>query len=250
MVEGRIRRRANELKLESYASYLKLVRDDPRERPLFIDLVTTNETYFYRTPRIWEYLVGQFLPRWHETHKGQTFSAWSAAASSGEEAHTLAILLQSFKESHAGFVYQILGTDISEEMVSLCESGMYRGRSIEAFRKTKPDLFMKYMESGDGTSFSVKSEIKARMKFQSHNLFKPLASRGPFDLILVRNVLIYFTAADQEKVIANLEPRLKQDGVVIIGESESLSQIKTGLKSQSPLIYQLESQVSKQVKAA
>ena len=84
MVEGRLRKRVLLLKLESYEDYLKLVKQDKKEQVFFIDLVTTNETYFFRTPRIWDYLETKFLPEWFAKHPKQVFTAWSAAASSGD----------------------------------------------------------------------------------------------------------------------------------------------------------------------
>ncbi len=250
MVQGRLRKRAVELKLGDYETYLQVVKTDISERPFFEDAVTTNETYFYRTPRIWSHIVDVFLPSWFALHKNETFTAWSAAASSGEEAHTLAVLLQQFKDQNPGFVYQVLGTDISREMVGFCEKGLYSGRSIESFKKAKPELFSKYMETTDGTHYKIKPEIKSRLKFQQHNLFKPFTGRSSFDLILVRNVLIYFTAEDQEKVLALLEPNLKTDGLLVIGESESLTHIKTPFKSEQPLVYRKFSYLNSKKEAA
>ena len=150
--------------------------------------------------------------------------AWSAAASSGEEAHSLGILCQSFKEKNPEFLYQILGTDISHEMIELCQQGHYSGRSIEAFRKNRPQLFEKYMRNVQNDVFQVRTEIKSRLKFQKHNLFRPIENKDTFDLVLIRNVLIYFTGSDQEKVLRLIAPRLQPDSALIIGESESLSQ--------------------------
>ncbi len=247
MVQGRLRKRTVELGLNSYESYLERVKLDNSERPIFIDLVTTNETYFYRTPRIWNYIVDIFLPEWFKGHKGETFQAWSAAASSGEEAHTLAVILQDFKDRNQSFSYQIFGSDISQEMVGLCELGKYSGRSIEAFKNAKSELFIRYMESCDNSgTFQVRSEIKSRVRFQQHNLFKPLATRGPFDLVLIRNVLIYFKPEDQEKVISLIEPKMKEDACLIIGESESLTHIKTTLLSEQPLVYKKAAYLEKQ----
>lgn len=97
LVEGRVRRRIRSLSLDSYEEYLQLVETDKREQTTFIDLITTNETYFFRTPRIWSYLFETFLPDWHEQNTGRTFKVWSAAASSGEEAHSLGVLCEAFK---------------------------------------------------------------------------------------------------------------------------------------------------------
>lgn len=237
MVEGRLRKRLTTLGLTSYESYLKLVREDRSEQVNFVDVVTTNETYFYRTPRVWDYIEKKLLPEWLVSHPKAVFTAWSAAASSGEEAHTLGIICQAFKEKNPSFLYQISGTDISKEMVGLCQQGHYSGRSIESFKKTRPELFEKYMTKAVGESFQVISEIKSRLKFQQHNLFQALQHKERFDLVLIRNVLIYFKGPDQEKVISLIGPKMVEDGVMIIGESESLNHINTNFKSVEPLVY-------------
>ena len=237
MVEGRLRKRLTTLGLATYESYLKLVREDKSEQINFIDLVTTNETYFYRTPRVWDYIEKKLLPEWLIAHPKAVFTAWSAASSSGEEAHTLGVICQAFKDKNPGFLYQITGTDISKEMVGLCQQGHYSGRSIESFRKTRPELFDKYMIKVADVDFQVAPEIKSRLKFQQHNLFQPLQHKEQFNLVLIRNVLIYFIRSDQEKVISLIGPKMAEDGVMIIGESESLTHINTNFKSVEPLVY-------------
>jgi chemotaxis protein methyltransferase CheR len=239
MVEGRLRKRVMALSLPSYESYFKLLREERTEQINFIDLITTNETYFYRTPRVWDFIEKKFLPEWVETHPKTIFSAWSAASSSGEEAHTLGILCQAFKEKNPSFLYQITGTDISEEMVSLCREGQYRGRSLEVFKKTRPELVERYMRKTQNDGFEVIPEIKGRLRFQKHNLFHTLVAKEKYHLVLLRNVLIYFKAPDQEKVISLIGPRMADDGVMIIGESESLTHINTPFKSIEPLVYKL-----------
>ena len=239
MVEGRLRKRVSALGLSSYEAYLQLVKEDRTEQVSFIDLVTTNETYFYRTPRVWEYIQNKFLPEWHLKHPKQVFMAWSAAASSGEEAHTLGLICQFFKEKNPNFVYQIMGTDISNEMVGLCQQGKYSGRSIESFKNQRPELFEKYMKKLEDGSYQAVPEIKSRIRFCQHNLFKSFQSKDKFDLVLIRNVLIYFKPNDQEKVLSLIVPKLSEQGVLIIGESESLSHIQTSFKHQEPLVYRI-----------
>jgi len=241
MLEGRLRKRLTVLGLHSWEEYLEFVQRDKTEEVQFVDLVTTNETYFFRTPRVWDYIEKKFLPDWHAKHPGKPFFAWSAAASSGEEAHSLGILCQAFKEKNSSFQYQVTGTDISQEMISLCEKGHYSNKSIDSFRKTKPDLFAKYMKTIDGHIFQASSEIRSRLRFQTHNLFKSYSGKDRFDLVLIRNVLIYFKGPDQEKVLSLIALTLEKDGRLIIGESESLSHITTPFKHTEPLIYQLDS---------
>ncbi len=240
MVKGRLHKRAKEIKMTSYEEYLQLVKKDLKEKAVFIDLVTTNETYFFRTPRIWNYIFDIYLPQWIVENSGRSFLVWSAAAASGEEVYSLGILLQAFKEKNPRFKFQILGTDISSQMINLCQGGVYKGRSIENFKITKKEWFKKYMQKQAGGKYQVIPEIRSQIKFQTHNLFKLAVNTNHFDLVLLRNVLIYFTKADQEKVLSLIEPSLKDSGVLIIGESESLSNIKTGYVSIQPLVYKKE----------
>lgn len=250
MIEGRLRKRVAALRLSSYEEYLHLVRQDRAEQVEFINLVTTNETYFYRTPRIWSYLENKLLPAWLESHPKQVFKVWSSASSSGEEAHTIGVICENFKETNPVFQYQIIGSDVSKEMVGLCREGMYSGRAVEAFKKLRPDLFSKFMREVSEGTYQVAPEVRSRMKFQQHNLFQQFRGVERFDLILIRNVLIYFKGPDQEKVISQVVTNLASDGALIIGESESLAYINTVLKSIEPLIYRIDEQSASQEKAS
>lgn len=237
MLLGRIRRRVNDLDLPGYKAYLEYVRNHKGEHEIFINKVTTNETYFFRTPRVWNYLETEFLPEWFKIHAGASLNIWSAASSTGEEAHTLAIFMQHFKELNNGFDYKITGTDIDTEVLKTASEGIYNGRSIQRFRDSKPDWFDRYMNGNDDTGYSVLSHIKNRIEFSQLNLFSAPSVNQKFDLVLLRNVLIYFTKSDQEKAMATVHRRLKQNGVAIIGESESLNSLNTQFASIAPTIY-------------
>lgn len=245
MVEGRLKRRISALNLGSYEEYLARVRSDSAEQIHFIDVVTTNETYFFRTPRIWDCFENKFLPGWHRKFPNRVFHAWSAAASSGDEAHSIGVICHKFKLKNPGFQYQITGTDISKEMIELCQKGEYSGKSIDSFQKMWPELFKATMKPLPSGSYQAISDIRSRLKFHQHNLFNVYPTKEPFDLILARNVLIYFSAPDQEKVLNLLASRLSEDGLLIIGESESLSHIKTRYKQVEPLVYRLEKEKDK-----
>lgn len=245
MIQGRLRRRMREVRIADFETYLNYVKNSESEKPFFIDLVTTNETYFFRTPRVWDYLSQEMIPSWHIKNPGQIFKVWSAACSSGEEAHSLAIVCEEFKEKNPSFQYQILATDISQEMVALASAGMYSGRSIESFREQKANLFQKYMKPS-GDKFHLSAAIRSRMQFRTHNLFQPLYPQEVFQLILLRNVLIYFTREDQEKVLAHLSGQLAPEARLIIGESESLAYIQCNFSFVMPLVYELQAIQQKQ----
>lgn len=237
MVQGRLRKRVLALSLGSYEEYFEYVLKNESEKTPFIDSVTTNETYFFRTPRIWNYIESQLLPDHLQKRPGKTFSAWSAASSTGEEAHSLGILCQQFKDKNPSFDYEIAASDISQRVVTACRNGLYQGRSIETFKNTMPLIFSKYMVKNENEAFSVQADIKKRMTFFEHNLFSVPKDRKVYDLILIRNVFIYFTPADQKKVLDLILPRLADNGILIIGESESITGINAGLTKVENLIY-------------
>lgn len=237
MVISRLRKRLIANSLTRFDDYLAVVRRNDEEAPHFINSITTNETYFYRTPRVWTYLTDDFVPRWIAAHPGRPLRLWSAAASTGEEAHTAGVLLEAIRERHRTFDYRIIGTDISARVISIAQKGLYAGRAIERFRAAHPDLFRRHMQGTEETGFSVSSAIRERLKFEMHNLFKPSLPGKGFDIVLLRNVLIYFNKTDQEQVLENIRLAMDPSGVLVIGESESLSSLATGFKSVVPFVY-------------
>ncbi|MEO0335599.1 MAG: protein-glutamate O-methyltransferase CheR [Pseudomonadota bacterium] len=236
MLVGRIRKRVIELELKDYESYLQLVKSNRDEETRFTTLITTNETYFYRTPRVWDFIENEFLPK-HFQDESKKVKIWSAAASTGDEAHTLGIVCEDFRSKNPAFGYSVLGTDISEKVINKANQGVYKGRPTQRFRDTRPDLFQKYMIGSDSEGFRVNPEIKFQIRFKIHNLFQALSGEQKFDLVLLRNVLIYFSKRDQELVLQNIRKVLSPKGYLIIGESESLNRLDTPFEPVKPLIY-------------
>ncbi|MFK7996320.1 MAG: protein-glutamate O-methyltransferase CheR [Granulosicoccus sp.] len=238
MLEGRLRKRLRDLELSDFESYIKYVNNNPSEHEEFINKVTTNETYFYRTPRVWEYISDTYLTQWHADNPRKTLNVWSAASSTGEEAHTLGVLLQAYKDKNTGFDYRITGTDIDSSVVKTATQGLYKGRAIDRFRRDKSDLFSRYMKGSDEEGYKVAPHIKKNIQFKVLNLFEPGKVDLTYSLILLRNVLIYFTREDTERVMQTVHERLSQSGIVIIGESESLNSLSTDFVTVLPTIYQ------------
>ncbi|MDE2289070.1 MAG: protein-glutamate O-methyltransferase CheR [Burkholderiales bacterium] len=238
MLDGRLRRRLQALALPGYREYLGLLEATPSEVRDFVDLVTTNETSFFRTPRIWRYLAEHFLPSWHDAHPHQPLRVWSAAASSGEEAYSIAMLCEEFRAAHPTFRYRILATDISDGILRSAATGHYRGRSATGLRQTHPALLDKYFSTDeDGTGIRANAALRAQVTFRQHNLYQPPRDVGPVELTLLRNVLIYFDTAGQLAVLENVRRAMAPDGVLIVGESESLSRFHAGFVFEQPLIY-------------
>ena len=236
LLQGRLRPRMRQLALENYRDYLALVERGGAEVPFFIDLVTTNDTLFFRTPQVWEYFASEFLPTWIATHPGQTLRIWSAAAASGEEAYSLAMLCHEFQRGMPEFEYQILGTDISRRMLELGRAGEYNGRSLERIKASQPRLFERYFVDA-GAAAKVRPELKRHVSFAEHNLLQALAPEQQFDIVFLRNVLFYFDVENQEAILRQVHRNMKREAMLIIGESESLSRLNTAYRFEMPLIY-------------
>jgi chemotaxis protein methyltransferase CheR len=239
MLKGRLRRRIMALALPDYRDYLHVLDTNADEVRDFIDLVTTNETSFFRTPRIWEYLASTYLPGWTAAHPGVPLRVWSAAASSGEEAWSMAMLCEEFRARHPAFRYAIVGTDISDGILASASGGRYNGRSMEGLRQHHPALLHKYFRS-EGDAIAVGDVLRAQVAFRRHNLYDAPRDLGAFDLVLLRNVLIYFDVEGQRAVLANVRRAMRPEGVLIVGESESLSRVAGGFAFEQPLIYRKE----------
>jgi chemotaxis protein methyltransferase CheR len=241
LLQGRLRPRLRELALETYQDYVAYFSAHPAEAQEFINLVTTNETFFFRTQRVWDYLEKELLPAWPARSAGKTLRLWSAASSSGEEAYSMAMLCREFQERAAGFAFSILATDISTEVLALAEKGVYQGRSIEDLKSRFPALVTRHFRTGlpESDAYQVRPELRAAVRFGTHSLFDPPKVKQSQDVVFLRNVLIYFSPSDQSKVMANIAEALVPGGILVLGESESLARFETPFEFVAPLIYRL-----------
>lgn len=236
LVSGRLNKRLRELGLQEYNSYLRRLADNSSgERQVAINLLTTNETYFFREPKHFDFLQQRILSQPGLQHTG--FRAWSAAASSGEEAYTIALLLAE----HLGLYgrWNILGTDLNTQILRQARRGVYA--LADAERIPLP-LLRQYCQKGRGKDaglFRFSREIRAKLALRQHNLMLPLVSDQPFDLIFLRNVLIYFSVADKQKIVQNVLQSLKPGGWLLVGHSESITGYDERLKQWQAGCYQL-----------
>lgn len=235
LLQGRLGPRLRALAIPSYEQYLALVRSGGPEVQAFIDMVTTNDTVFFRTPAVWEYLEHEFLPRWHAAHGGQCLRIWSAAAATGEEAYSLAMLCDQFAQRHPKFRYQITGTDISAAALDAARAGQYGGRSVERFQASHPQLLARYFRR-EGERIAVASELKLRVQFSCHNLLHAFDAPA-FDLVMLRNVLIYFDEANQRQVLEQVQRRMAPGARLVLGEQESVTRLGTSLRYQQAHVY-------------
>lgn len=236
LLERRLRPRMQALEIASYQAYLDKVEHDRAEIPHFIDLVTTNDTLFFRTPQVWDYVEHEFLPAWWDTQRGRRLDIWSAAASSGEELYSMAMLCEEFQATHPGFSYRILASDISRQILAVARAGEYGGRSVERIHLSHPEWVRKYFKAG-GKGLRVVDALKQHVELAQHNLLTPLKPHRQFDLVFLRNVLIYFDQEHQEAVLALARHSMAPHARLILGESESIGGLNTAYRYERPMIY-------------
>lgn len=233
LVCGRLEKRLKHYGLSSYGKYFRLLTDglQPQEAQTALDLLTTNETYFFREEKHFSLLRDHILL---ERRPGKAFRIWSAACSSGEEPYSLAMLLA---DQLASAPWEILASDISTRVLERARSGHY---AIERAEKI-PEAYLKaYCLKGIGQqagSFLIERSLRARIDFRQINLNEPLPAVGEFDAIFLRNVMIYFAAETKRRVVERLVPKLRPGGYLVIGHSESLNGVSEELRQIYPSVY-------------
>ncbi len=233
LVIGRLQRLATERGMDNLDDYVNLILrgDDEKELTKVVDRLTTNETYFFREPAHFEFMSEMLAQR---RPGGDTFRVWSAASSSGEEAYSIAMLLAD-KIGPRG--WEIVGTDLSTAMVEAARKGLY---PLERARNTSAQYLKRFCKKGSGPyegQLLVNKELRANTKFMQANLMQPLPDIGKFDVVFLRNVLIYFEPEAKLDIVRRVAPQIKPGGYLFTGHSESISNLPTGMSPVKPAIY-------------
>jgi chemotaxis protein methyltransferase CheR len=221
-----------------YRRYLQGKSSNDPEWQIFTNLMTTNKTDFFREVRHFEFLVQQILPAWLKTSQ-KVFKAWSAASSTGEEAYTLAMVLNQHLPKDRDF--KILATDIDTDVLKTASNSVYPATK-------KPEIPQEYqlssIENGKGDAegwFRMKKSLRDRIQFTTHNLIEQTSpGEEVFDLVLCRNVLIYFDQNTINFVQHKLYSTTKTGGHLFIGHSESFHGIQHKWKSVGPSVFRKE----------
>jgi chemotaxis protein methyltransferase CheR len=232
LVIGRLQRLATERGMDNLDDYVQLIvrGEDKTELTRVVDRLTTNETYFFREPAHFDFLTELLAQR----RPGGEFRVWSAASSSGEEAYSIAMLLAD-KMGLRG--WQIVGTDLSTAMVEAARRGLY---PMERARNTSPDYLKRFCMKGSGPyegQLLINKALRANVQFLPGNLMQPLPEIGKFDVVFLRNVLIYFEPDAKLDIVRRVIPLIKPGGYLFTGHSESISNLPTGMNSVRPAIY-------------
>ncbi len=236
MIYARFSRRLRDLKLQSFADYIELLRDTgSAEYTTFINTVTTNLTYFFREPHHFDFLETDALPALiGRNRKSKTLRFWSSACSSGQEAYSIAMTLAKSPQT-GDWTNKILATDIDTEMVEHCAKGCYKP---EALRGLNPEQQSRWMRRDDSGAWQVQDEIKKLVVPKQLNLFSSWPFRKDVDVIFCRNALIYFDEAHQTKLLKRFAEYQTPGAYLFLGHSESIKSTSLPYKRVSNTVYE------------
>ncbi len=233
LVFSRLSKRLRQRELNSFGDYFRLIMQatETLELQTALDLLTTNETSFFREPKHFDFLRTQVLPN---VQPGRTFRLWSAASSSGEEPYSLAMTLA---DGLASTPWEIVASDISSRVLGKARHGHY---PMERASHIAKQQLSKHCLKGAGSqegSFLIERKLRDRVQFMQINLNNAFPKIGEFDVIFLRNVMIYFDMDTKRQVVARMLPLLRPGGYFFVGHSESLNGITDALTLITPSTY-------------
>lgn len=229
LLSNRLRRRLRATGLATYDDYFNLLKNAPASDPeweAFLQEVTTHETYLFRDQIHWDWLRDKFVPEIVGEQKAGKRRAglrvWSAACSTGDEATTIACCLVDRLPTMPAWQVEILGTDVGAGAVAQAQQGAFSERAMRLVPKAYRQRF--FDKGVDGACASLKAPYRKVLKFKTHNLLDPLAEQ-PFDLVVLKNVLIYFDSASKKRVLTQIKRVLRPGGYLITGAAEGVSDL-------------------------
>lgn len=229
LLERRLSRRLGLHHLNNFRDYYRLLlydRKKEEELTAAIDILTVNETFFFREQNQLKAFSEEILPEIRETNRGRKrIRIWSAGCSTGEEPYTIAMLILE-SGRFFGWDVEILGSDINQRVLAAARRGLYRKNS---FRSTDPYFIGKYFKEEENGSFVISEDVRRLVSFSYLNLLDPFKVKfmGRMDVIFCRNVLIYFDLQARKKVVDNFFENLAEGGYLLLGHAESLMNIST-----------------------
>ncbi len=232
LVCGRLGRRLQVCKVDTFGEYFDLLMNGESAAELqnAIDLLTTNETYFFREPKHFEHLHTEAAA----ARPGRPFRVWSAAGSTGEEAYSIAMVLADVLPGRA---WEILCSDISARVLARARTGHYR---TERLQNLPPEYLNRFCLMGHGPqegTLLIERRLREKVTFMQVNLNEPLPQVGLFDVIFLRNVLIYFDRETKRRVVGQVLQKLRPGGLLFVGHSESLIDITRDVHMLAPSIF-------------
>jgi chemotaxis protein methyltransferase CheR len=241
LVRARLSKRLRETGLNTFQAYYDFVlrEDTGQELVALLDSISTNLTSFFREPAHFDYLRQEILPQMAERQGlgSRRLWVWCAGCSSGEEPYTIALCLLEGLPSLIGWDVKIVATDISTRTLETAQAGIYKAERVSTVPR---ELLSRYFQRGVkewAGHYRVKPAVRRLVDFRRANLLEGPPVAGQFEVIFCRNVMIYFDAPTQERVIGIFRNHLLPGGVLFIGHSESLARVKHNLRYLKPAVY-------------
>ncbi len=215
----RIRKRMLDAGCERATDYLARLESEPSEFGALFDTILINVTSFFRDPDAWDLLQGQCLAELAvRRESGEPIRAWSVGCATGEEAYSLAIALAEALDSKPPRYIRVYATDVDEPALSFARSATY---PVEALASVSSERRTRFFDELPGDRFGIKRDLRASVVFGRHNaLVDPPISR--LDLVVCRNLLIYFDTQTQDQLLGRFHYALKDQGVLFLGKAETL----------------------------
>ena len=237
MVYSRLARRIRALKLNDFKAYLAyLDTHKDQEFDAFINAITTNLTSFFREVHHFEFIKSELIPNLIKTNKDtKRVRIWSAGCSTGEEPYSLAMTLNNAFPSN--WDVKILATDLDSNVLEKAQKGVYTAANVNGLDATH--LKRWFLKSKDGEHYKVKDKLRERISFKRLNLLQDWPMKGPFDLILCRNVVIYFDKETKDHLFKRYANILSDHGYLFLGHSESMGKEHSNYKNLGKTMYQL-----------
>lgn len=233
LVQNRLMKRIRALGLKSFAEYFSFLSKDNsgQEFLSLIDVITTNKTSFFRESKHFSFLRNEVIPQL----KGRTAKWWSAGCSSGQEPVTCAITLLEAMGSMAPKTVKILATDLSRDVLRVAKNGIYTEDNL---KDIPPKFQSRYFRKAGPNQMQVKNQVKDMITYGRLNLTGKWPLKSKFQVIMCRNVMIYFDRHTQKQIIDHFNAFLEPGGYLFLGHSESISKENTGFQNIVPAVYQ------------
>lgn len=216
--------------IDTYREYVELLKRDKDKYEEFVNYLTINVSEFYRNPDQWKLLEESILPALFQK-SGKSLKIWSAACSTGDEPYSLVMLLSKFMPLNN---IEIIATDIDKQVIAQAKAGMYTDKSLKGLPR---EFIEKYFEKINDRTYAISEKVKERVKFEQHNLLKDAYPQN-CDLIVCRNVMIYFTEEAKLEIYKKFNAALKPEAILFVGSTEQIVQPKSlGFQSVHSFFY-------------